>query len=300
MNTQRTAVLFGNDIAVYMSLLRPKQWVKNLFLFIPPFFAGKFFHMDFFSLTLGFISFSLAASSVYILNDYMDRDSDRNHPLKKYRPLASGAAKISVSMSLMILLVVAALAIAFWVKWQFFLLLVTYLIVNIGYSSGMKDIAILDIILVGSGFLFRIYSGSVLSSTPTSHWLALMVMLLSLFLALAKRRDDLVLEKGKSEIRKSSQTYNLEFVNSCLSLFAGVIIVCYIMYTVSPDVMERLNSQWLFMTTIFVIAGIMRYLQITLVEKNSGSPTSILFKDHFILITLAGWILSFYFIIYIG
>jgi hypothetical protein len=126
-----------------------------------------------------------------------------------------------------------------------------------------------------------------------------MIMLLSLFLALAKRRDDLVIGKGKSVVRKSSKQYNLEFVNSCLTLFSGVIIVCYIMYTVSPEVTERLKSQWLFTTTIFVIAGVMRYLQITFVEEDSGSPTSILLKDRFIVITLAGWILSFYVIIYL-
>jgi decaprenyl-phosphate phosphoribosyltransferase len=285
---------------VYLKLIRPKQWVKNLFVFVPLFFSGHLFEFSVYpQLILGFLAFSLAASSIYILNDYKDREVDRLHPTKKDRPLASGKAKVSVSLMLMGLMATIALLTAFYLNFNFFLLLSIYLAINVGYSAGLKDIAILDIILVASGFLFRIYSGSIISEVATSHWLALMVMLLALFLALAKRRDDLVIGKDKTVLRKSSQHYNLEFINSCLTFFAGVIIVCYIMYSVSPEVTERLNTQWLFTTTIFVLAGIMRYLQITFVEGNSGSPTTVLLKDKFILATLAGWILSFYLILYI-
>ena len=285
----------------YIKLIRPKQWVKNLFVLIPPFFAGRFFDFQLYPrLALGFVAFSLAASAIYILNDYRDIETDRLHPVKSKRPLASGSALTSVSLVLMVVLFVSALALAYWLEFSFFLLLLAYLVINVGYSLGLKDIPILDIILVASGFLFRVYSGSLITNVPTSHWLALMIMLLSLFMALAKRRDDLVIGKQKNVLRKSSQNYNLEFVNSCLTLFAGVIVVCYIMYTVSPEVVERLKSEWLFTTTIFVIAGVMRYLQITFVEENSGSPTSILLKDRFILFTLVGWILSFYVIIYLA
>ena len=283
----------------YLKLIRPRQWVKNLFVLIPPFFAGKFFDYELYpKLAMGFAAFSMAASSIYILNDFRDRETDRLHPEKSKRPLASGSANVTVSLALMVLLMISALSLAYWLEFAFFMLLAAYLIINIGYSLGLKDIPILDIILVASGFLFRVYSGSLISDVPTSHWLALMIMLLSLFLALAKRRDDLVIAKDKTVLRKASQNYNLEFVNSCMTLFAGVIIVCYVMYTVSPEVTERIKSQWLFTTTIFVIAGVMRYLQITFVEENSGSPTSILLKDRFILLTMAGWILSFYVILY--
>ncbi len=285
---------------VYLKLIRPKQWVKNLFVFVPLFFSGHFFEFELYPrLILGFLSFSMAASAIYILNDYKDREVDRLHPTKKDRPLASGKAKASVSLALMLILETIALVTGFILDSSFFSILLIYLAINISYSFGLNKIAILDIILVASGFLFRVYAGSILSEIPTSHWLALMVMLLSLFLALAKRRDDLVIGKDKKVLRTSSRQYNLEFINSCLTLFAGVILVCYIMYSVSPEVTERLNTQWLFTTTIFVIAGIMRYLQITFVEGDSGSPTSILLKDRFLLITLLGWIASFYLILYI-
>jgi decaprenyl-phosphate phosphoribosyltransferase len=129
--------------------------------------------------------------------------------------------------------------------------------------------------------------------------LSIMILLLALFLIIAKRRDDIVIQTETGEVvRKSSQAYNLEFINSCLTLLSAVVIVSYIMYTVSPEVTQRFNSEYLFVTTIFVIAGIMRYLQITFVEQNSGSPTSILFKDKFIVLTILGWIISFYVIIY--
>ncbi len=174
---------------------------------VPPFFAGQFLDFSLYpALLLGFVAFSLGASSIYILNDFQDRKIDRLHPTKKNRPLASGDAKVPASLALMVLLWASSLLIAFYLSREFFFLILTYQIINLGYSSGLKNIAILDIILVSSGFLFRIYSGSVLSGVPTSHWLALMVMLLSLFMALAKRRDDLVIAKDKPTLLKSTKT----------------------------------------------------------------------------------------------
>ena len=285
----------------YVKLIRLKQWTKNFFILIPVFFAGKLFSsLGFYTeLFLGFFSFSLVASAVYIFNDYLDREVDRQHPKKKFRPLASGAANVKVSLALVFIFILTALAIAFFLDIYFMYMLITYLVINILYSLGLKHISILDIFLVSSGFILRVYSGGILGHVPISHWLVLMIMLLSLFLALAKRRDDLVLGKEGEVLRKSSRNYNLEFINACLSLFSGVIIVAYIMYTVSPEVTERLQTEWLFVTTVFVIAGIMRYLQITFVEQNSGSPSDVLVKDRFIQLTVVGWIIAFYVIIYI-
>ena len=285
----------------YIKLIRLKQWTKNLFIFVPVFFAGNLFNSLglYKELFLGFLAFSLSASAIYIINDYLDIEADRKHPKKRFRPLASGAANPTVSLILMVCLAAIGLAIAYYLSVSFFFILVTYLIINIAYTGGLKHISILDIFLVSSGFILRIYSGGVLGEVPISHWLVLMIMLLALFLALAKRRDDVLLSKGGEVMRKASSNYNLEFINSCLSIFSGVIIVAYIMYTVSGEVTLRLESEWLFVTTIFVIAGIMRYLQITFVEQNSGSPSEILLKDRFIQLTVLGWIVSFYIIIYI-
>lgn len=281
-------------------LIRPTHWIKNLFLLIPVFFAGSIFqfkHLE--AITLGILSFSLIASSVYIINDFKDIEVDRIHPLKKLRPLASGAVNKSTAIFLIVAFVLSGLLLAYLLNPIFAILLCCYLALNIAYSFGLKNIPIVDLFIVSLGFLIRIYSGGVLSGVEVSHWLSIMVLLLSLFLVLAKRRDDLVLQAtSTSVIRKASSSYNLEFINACLTIFAAVIVVSYIMYTVSAEVIAHFNSSYLFATTVFVIAGIMRYLQITLVEQNSGSPTSILVKDKFILITILLWIISFYIIIY--
>lgn len=289
----------------YIQLLRPHQWVKNLFLFIPIFFAGHALSFGYYPyLLLGFLSFSLIASAVYILNDICDYKVDQAHPKKKLRPIASGKVGLTEAKIVLFVVLAAGLLLAFFLNphgqqpWFFYLLLI-YLLINLGYSFGLKNVSILDILMVASGFLIRIYCGGVLTDTHISPWLSIMILLLSLFLALAKRRDDLVISNDPSAIRKVSKQYNLEFINSGLSIFAGIIIVAYILYTLSPDVIARFGTEWLFTTAIFVIAGVLRYLQITFVENNSGSPSSLLYKDNFILITVLGWIISFYIIIYI-
>jgi decaprenyl-phosphate phosphoribosyltransferase len=283
-----------------VKLIRPKHWIKNLFLLIPVFFAGSLFQIERIEiLGLGIIAFCLVASAVYIINDLKDIEVDRIHPLKKERPLASGAVSKSKATVLLVVLILIGLSLSYWLNPIFFYLICIYLVLNVTYSFGLKNISIVDLFIVSLGFLIRIYSGGILAGVEVSHWLAIMILLLSLFLVLAKRRDDIVLQaKSQAVIRKTSSSYNLEFINACLTIFAAVIVVSYIMYTVSPEVVDRFNSPYLFATTPFVIAGIMRYLQITIVEMNSGSPTSILVKDKFILTTIILWIIAFYLIIY--
>lgn len=296
---KKTSRIFGSMKAV-IRLLRVKQWVKNLFLFVPTFFAGNLFDIDeLLSLLAGAGAFSLVASGIYIINDYRDRHIDKLHPKKRLRPLASGEVKGSVARILMVILTGAGLVWSVYINIHFFYLLSAYLALNLGYSLGLKNVAIVDLFIVAFGFLIRIYSGGVIANVPITDWLAVMILLLALFLVTAKRRDDLVIRLRTGEpVRQASKSYNEEFINSCLTLLSAVIIVSYIMYTISPEVVERFQSNHLFITTIFVIAGIMRYLQITFVEQDSGSPTNTLYKDKFILITIFGWIVSFYLIIY--
>jgi decaprenyl-phosphate phosphoribosyltransferase len=281
-------------------LLRIKDWVKNLFLFIPTFFAGNIFNFNQLALLMaGAFAFSLVASGIYVMNDFRDRHVDRLHPKKKKRPIASGEVSEKTARITMIILLVSGLALSFVINHDFSYILVTYMLLNIGYSMGLKNIAIVDLFIVASGFLLRVYAGGFIADVPVTDWLAIMILLLALFLVTAKRRDDLLIRSETGElVRKASKSYNLEFINSCLTLLSAVIIVAYIMYTISPAVTDRFKSTHLFMTTVFVIAGIMRYLQITFVEQDSGSPTAVLYKDKFILITILGWIISFYLIIY--
>ena len=286
----------------YFYLLRLHHWPKNAFIFIPAFFAGVLKDWTLiFILTQGFVCFGLVSSAVYIINDYRDRETDRQHPTKKNRPLASG--KISETTAVVVLLLLLAIAIpwGFVLSSTFGISLVAYLVMNVMYSMGLKNVAIVDTLIVSSGFLIRTVAGGWLAHVAISQWLVIMVFLLSYFLAMGKRRDDLILfQQGQVPLRASSKNYSVEFVNTILSLLSGVIIVSYIMYTVSDEVVNRLHSEHLYITSLFVFAGLIRFLQITMVEQRSGSPTRIFLTDVFIQLTLAGWILCFLIIIYVG
>lgn len=284
----------------YIKLLRPKDWAKNLFLFIPLFFSGELFHWDLYQgLVLGFLAFCFMASSIYIINDYRDIEDDRKHPTKCKRPLASGAVAKSTALVICIGLVIAGLALGWYIGPKFLFVLGIYFALNLGYSFGLKSVPILDIAIVAAGFVLRVKAGAVIAKIGLSEWLNIMVFLLALFMAIGKRRDDVLLKLSSgTDMRKSVKGYNLEYLNVVLALVCAVIVVAYFMYTMSPDVVQRMGTYRLYYTCLFVLAGIMRYLQIIFVQAASGSPTKILYKDRFIQATIILWIASFYLIIY--
>jgi decaprenyl-phosphate phosphoribosyltransferase len=285
----------------YLKLLRPKDWAKNLFLFIPLFFAGEIFNLQKFEhVLLGVIAFSFVASSIYIINDYRDREDDRKHPVKCKRPLASGAVSPTAALIICVILLILGFGLAWWIRDKFLFVLAIYFLINLLYSLGLKGIPILDIFILSIGFVLRIKGGSVITYVPLSEWIVIMVFLLAIFMAIGKRRDDVLLKLSSgADLRKSIKGYNLEFLNTLLALVGAVIIVAYFMYTMSDEVRSRLGTYRLYYTCLFVMAGIMRYLQIIYVTADSGSPTKILYKDRFIQITLLLWIASFISILYI-
>lgn len=284
----------------YIKLLRPKDWAKNLFLFIPIFFAGEIANIPKVGeLLMGFIAFSFVASSIYIINDYRDVEDDRRHPTKKNRPIASGAVSKTAALIVCAMLLIAGFLIAWFVRDKFLFVLGIYFVINLFYSLGLKNIPILDILILASGFVLRIKAGSVISYVALSQWIVIMVFLLAIFMAIGKRRDDVLLKLSSgTDMRKSIKGYNLELLNVLLALVCAVIIVAYFMYTMSDEVILRLGTYRLYYTCLFVLAGIMRYLQIIYVMADSGSPTKVLYKDRFIQITLILWIASFITIIY--
>jgi len=285
----------------YIKLLRPKDWAKNLFLFIPLFFAGEIEDVHkIIPLIWGLISFSAIASSIYILNDYKDIEDDKKHPEKCKRPLASGAVPKGTALVIAALLIIAGFTIAWLIRDKYMFVLGIYFLINLGYSFGLKNISILDIILLAAGFVLRLKAGSVISNIALSEWIVIMVFLLALFMAIGKRRDDVLLKlQSGVDMRKSVKGYNLDFLNTMLALICAVIIVAYFMYTMSERTIARLGTYRLYYTCLFVIAGLMRYLQIIFVFSDAGSPTKILYKDRFIQITLLLWIISFFTIIYL-
>jgi 4-hydroxybenzoate polyprenyltransferase len=250
----------------------------------------------------GIVSFCFIASAIYIINDYRDIEDDRKHPVKCNRPLASGKVKkpIAVGICIGLLLLGTLLGLLADPNYKFLFILFLYFIINLFYSFGLKNFAILDILMLSSGFVLRVKGGAIISDVEATDWLIIMTFLLSLFMAIAKRRDDLLLKVSTgTDMRKSMRGYNLDFLNTMLGLSSAIVIVAYINYTVSPVTVARLGTHNLYYSSLFVIAGLMRYLQITFVLKESGSPTEILYKDHFIQVTLALWVLSIYAILYL-
>lgn len=285
----------------YLKLLRPKDWAKNLFLFLPLFFSGELLNLSLtFKVLGGFVAFSLIASSIYIINDYRDREDDRKHPVKCKRPLAAGTVSPTAALVLCGLLLIAGFGLAWWIRDKFLFVLIIYFLVNLCYSLGLKSIPILDIILLAIGFVLRIKGGSVISYVPLSEWIIIMVFLLAVFMALGKRRDDVLLKLSSgADMRKSIKGYNLELLNTLLALVCAVIVVAYLMYTMSPETIQHMGTTRLYYTCIFVFAGIFRYLSLIYISTDSGSPTKILYKDRFIQITLLLWIASYVVLLYV-
>ncbi|HOV34898.1 MAG TPA: UbiA prenyltransferase family protein [Candidatus Dojkabacteria bacterium] len=283
-------------------LLRVNQWVKNVFIFLPAFFGFRLFDVStIVSNGYAFLSFCFLASSIYVLNDIVDRGLDRRHPKKKDRPIVSG--KVSVKKAVVIFFVLLFLSFLFSFpirSTELYLLLCSYLVLNVLYTFFTKNVAIIDVFSVALGYVIRVLVGGVSGDVEVSCWIVVMTFLLCLFLCFAKRRDDVVLMEGSGkEIRKSVNGYTVEFMNSILEIISAVIIALYIMYTVSEQTMERYNSDYVYMTSLFVLLGIFRYLQITISFKKSGSPTDVLYKDRFLQLCILGWILCFAVIIYV-
>lgn len=280
-----------------IKLLRPHQYIKNLFIFAPLIFSFHYEEANIIYTTFVFVLFSLIASSIYVFNDLMDIEEDEKHPTKRYRPLASGVVDKKTAKLLITILSLVSLIGAFLINIDLFFVLLFYFLLNIAYSIKLKHITIVDIFVIATGFVLRLFAGNSVLDNTLSMWIIIMTFLLALFLAIAKRRDDVLLSSEGKETRKNIDGYNLEFVNAIMVLMSGVIIVAYILYTVSSDVIARLHTEYLYLTSFFVILGIIRYMQITFVEDNSGSPTKIVLKDRFLQITILLWLVSFFIIV---
>lgn len=285
-------------------LLRPQQWLKNGFIFIPLFFDHKL--TDWYCLCsaiLAFFAYSFAASAIYCLNDLIDVEADRKHPKKCKRPIAAGV----ISKAQALLLVALCLGVAFAIasllegnaQWKVIGILGVYIIMNIAYCLKLKQMAIVDVFIIAVGFVLRIFVGGFATGVVLSQWIVLMTFLLALFLAFAKRRDDVVIYEDTGVLaRKNVNRYNLPFMNQVIGVVSSITMVCYIMYTVDPEVIARMGSRYVYLTSVFVLAGIIRYLQLTIVDVKSGSPTKVLMKDRFVQCSIIGWIITFVLIIY--
>lgn len=288
-----------------LRLTRPKQWIKNMFVFIPMFFGGELFDLHSVWLAvLTFFAFSLVASSIYCYNDIVDIDADRNHPVKCLRPIASGEVSIRLGYILMTLTFCLGMGVLLLlppeVMSQVMAVIVFYYVLNLAYCSKLKQFAILDVCIVAFGFVLRILAGGFACELALSNWIVIMTFLLTLFMSFAKRRDDVLRMNSTGEApRKNTVRYNLTFINQAITITASVTLVCYIMYCVSPEVSERFDTPYLYLTFVFVLLGLLRYIQIAVVDEKSGDPTKIILHDHFSQIIVVAWLLSFLLMIYV-
>lgn len=278
-------------------LLRPHQYIKNLFIFLPLFFGLKGFNGYLIGqLVVAFIAFSSVASAIYIFNDRIDIKRDRAHPIKKHRPLASGKVSIKAASVLGIGLVCVGLGIAYIQSvWVPFLL---YICLNIAYSLKLKHIPIIDVFIISIGFVIRLLIGASVSQVELSMWIVIMTFLLALFLAFSKRKGDLVNLNGQSQARPVLDAYSQEFLSICMAIMGSVVIVAYIMYTTSATVIAYTQSNYVYATSIFVVFGILRYLKITFFDQTTGSPTKVLIHDIWLQLSILAWLLSFAVLLY--
>lgn len=287
-----------------IKLTRPYQWVKNGFVFMPLIFGGAM--LDAFiayQAVVAFFAFSFIASSIYCFNDIIDVEADRRHTEKCKRPIASG--KVSVAQGYMVMLMCLLLSFGACALLRDNMIetmstIAVYFVMEIFYCVSLKRYAVIDVCILAMGFVLRVITGGFATDVVPSHWLVLMTFLLALLMAFGKRRDD-VLKYMRTGIapRHNTKRYNLDFINQAITVNAAVTLVCYIMYTVSPSVQERLHCEYAYLTTILVVLGLYRYMQLASVDEKSGDPTKLVLRDRFLQIVVLVWLLSFVLIIYV-
>lgn len=293
------------NLKVIFQLFRPLQWTKNIFIFLPLFFDGQFGNVSMLlNCLVAFFVFSFAASSIYCFNDICDVSADRQHPEKQNRPIASGMISIPVAYSIMIICLILSVFIFLFSGigsiYEIMGIITLYYILNIVYTLVLKQISIVDVMVIAIGFVLRVLVGAYAANIELSEWIVIMTFLLALFLAFAKRRDDVIIYQKTGVLpRKNTGSYNLDLMNQIMTVILTVTIVAYIMYTVSPNVVARFHCNYIYLTSFFVLAGMLRYMQITIVNLKSGDPTKVLMSDRFIQVCIACWVISFLIIIYL-
>jgi 4-hydroxybenzoate polyprenyltransferase len=285
----------------FIQTIRPRQWIKNFFCFAPILFAGQLLNRELFGKNLiAFLAFCAVSSSVYIINDIVDREADKVHKKKRFRPIASGEVSIRQAVILLIIVLLITIFITSFTNFYFIITISLYLLINILYSLMVKHLVILDVFFISFGFMLRIIGGAAAISVSLSSWMILTTIFFSLFLAISKRRAELSqIEQENLDIqRKVLNYYGIEFTDQMNTIAATGTIICYALYTVSEKAVSTFHTENLIYTTPFVIYGIFRYLYL-IHKKNLGeSPTQIATKDIPIILDTLVWMIVSILIIY--
>lgn len=290
----KKAAPFPYALYMYFLQLRPRQWTKNLLVFAALIFSIKKSDMDMlFHSVAGFFLFCFVSSCVYILNDFVDREADRQHPEKRHRPMASGAINPYAALTLGAVLLVFSLAAAFALRPLFCLLLLVYFALNVGYSFKLKHVVIVDVLIVASGFVLRAIGGGLVIGVALTPWFLICTLLLSIFLAISKRRHEVhALQHEKGAHRKVLDFYSIELLNQLNSVVTTATIMSYALFTFTSG--HTIHLMW---TLVFVLYGVFRYLYLIHMENKGGKPEKVLFEDRHILVTVMLYAFSVAFIL---
>jgi 4-hydroxybenzoate polyprenyltransferase len=282
--------------------MRPRQWIKNGFIFFALIFDRQLFMAEpFLRTVVGFFLFCLVSSAVYLFNDIADVEADRNHPEKKKRPIASGKLPVRVAWISALLLALFAIPFGYWLSPFFALILTAYLVINLLYSRWLKHVSILDVMIISSGFVLRVAAGVALIYPVErfSPWLYMITILFSLYIGLGKRRAELsLLAQGASAHRKVFEGYTIPLLDQYITIVSGMTIIAYSLYTFSAPNLPENHSMML--TIPFVVYGIFRYLQLIQIGYAAGSPDEVALKDRPLQITVLFWGLAVIAIFYLS
>lgn len=276
-----------------VALLRPKQWIKNLFILGPLLFSRSLGNvaMDM-RVLAAFGAFCLMSGAVYVLNDLMDAEADRFHPEKRLRPIASGEISRGFAIVLAAGLALLSLGVSLTEGWMLSGLLLCYAVINVTYSLGLKRVVIADVMMIGAGFVIRVLAGAAAISVSPSHWLVLCTILIAVFLGFTKRRAEIVLlENGAPQHRQVLGHYSAAFLDQMISVVTSSTLMCYILYAVDKHTIDTVScgSRGLLLTVPFVMYGIFRYLYLVYHRQEGGSPTTALLNDKLLIVDVVLW-----------
>lgn len=286
--------------ATFIRALRPYQWTKNLLVFAPLLFSGGLSDSSQVTLAaLAAVAFVLASSATYLINDVLDAERDRAHTEKRNRPVASGALSPTFAIAGAVVFVSAALGIGYYVRPALAGTLAIYLAVTLAYSLALKNVVILDVIIVAIGFDIRAIGGAVAINVIFTNWLVMCTFFLALFLAISKRRHECaVATEDAHATRDVLRHYSVEFLDRLNLIVAGAALMTYTIYTCAPEVIARMGTDKLYATTPFVLYGIARYLYLVQADRTHGDPSAAFLRDVPLMVTVAGWIAACAVIIY--
>ena len=279
--------------APFIRLVRPKQWLKNFFVFAPLIFAKDLFVGGLFLLACkAFLGFCLTASTIYVINDIADQDADRMHPEKRNRPLAAGTLKKGHAFGLIAFLLVLDVAAVANMPLYFQLAVAGYFLLNIGYSIKLKELVLLDVFVIAAGFMLRVLGGAFAIGVKVSSWLVLCSMFISLFLGFAKRRGELVQAQASGNLaeRKVLLVYRIDFIDQLLTITAAGTVISYALYSVAPRTIEIFGTEKLIYSTVFVLYGVFRYIYLIHTTPTIENPTNAITSDLPIVLTGVCWI----------